>query len=369
MRPERSAADVIHNLLNYGHLSFRDFVEVALYHPQFGYYVTGAQRVGKEGDYVTAPSLSPVFAFSIARLVQEFVRRSMGELCSIVDIGCGDGGLIRELAARTGGSSVRFFGIDRSLERLPVGGSDPIRYLTTVDQVPREGLHFFFSNELFDAIPFARLVQRRGELHELWIAEHDGGLDWVEHEAPAPYADYFAEGGIDLAEGQFADVSLEWGALYGDIARQFERGLIVTCDYGFPGDKLFHPGARRFGTAAAYSGQRVSRDLLANPGEQDLTAHINFTDLERAGEAQGAQTIYFDRLAKFLLSLGATEHEIFRPVEEAGIATGEEGVAWLDRREEARRLILPDGIGEELRVLVQAKGMEDAPWSFQRKLF
>lgn len=371
MRSERTVTDVVHNLLNYGHLSFRDFMEVALYHPAMGYYVTGAQRVGKEGDFVTAPTLSPLFSYAIAGLVREFVRRCEGAVCSIVDIGCGDGGLIRDLARQAGAENVRFFGIDRSLERIPeseIAGA--VRYMKTVDEIPRDGCHFVFSNELFDAIPFARLVQRHGELHELWIGEVEGGgLDWVEHEAPPSYAGYFEERAIELAEGQFADVSLEWGALYGDIARHFERALIVTCDYGYPGSGLFHPRARRFGTAAAYAGQRVSRDLLASPGEQDLTAHINFTDLEQAGHEQGAVTLFFDRLAKFLLALGAADHEIFRPVEEAGITTPEEGVAWLERREEARRLILPDGIGEDLRVLVQAKGMGEGEWGFQRKLF
>ena len=159
------------------------------------------------------------------------------------------------------------------------------------------------------------------------------------------------------------------GSLYGDIIRRFQHALVVTLDYGYPQEKLFHPRARRFGTAAAYAGQRVHRDLLANPGEQDLTAHINFTDLERAGERDGAETLFFDRLAKFLLSIGITRHELFRPVHEVGIGSLEEGVDLIGAREDARRLVLPDSIGEDLRVLVQAKGLETAGWSFQMKLF
>jgi len=113
----------------------------------------------------------------------------------------------------------------------------------------------------------------------------------------------------------------------------------------------------------------VHRDLLADPGEQDLTAHINFSDLERAGERQGAKTLFFDVLAKFLLSIGVTEHELFRPVHEVEIASADEGIALIAAREEARRLILPDGMGEDLRVLVQAKGVSFQNWSFQRSLF
>jgi SAM-dependent MidA family methyltransferase len=199
----------------------------------------------------------------------------------------------------------------------------------------------------------------------LWVKERDGVLDWTEYEAPATYDDYFTERGIELAEGQFADVSLEWVAFHAVVAKFLQRGLIVTIDYGYPANKLFHPRARRFGTAAAYAGQRVSRDLLANPGEQDLTAHINFSDLERAGDRQGATTLFFDRLAKFLLSLGVTEHELFRPVHEMTIEDPEQGMALMEAREEARRLVLPDGIGEEMRVLVQGKNVELDGWPFQ----
>jgi SAM-dependent MidA family methyltransferase len=379
MPAEHTFRDELRNLLQYGDLSFRDFVELALYHPEFGYYTRGENRVGKGGDYVTAPSLSPVFSFAIAGLFREFTGRNEGEVSSFIDIGCGDGGLVRAVAAQIGEENVRFYGVDRTLARVGSGGTplgqpagrrrSDVQFVRTLEEVPRDGAHLIFSSELYDAIPFARLVQRGGHLHELWVSERDGVLDWSEHEASPLYEDYFRERGIALAEGQFADVTPEWEAYHEDVARFLTRGLLVTLDYGFTAAKLFHPRARRFGTAAAYSGHRVHRDLLADPGEQDLTAHINFTDLERAGERQGARTLFFDGLAKFLLSIGVTEHELFRPVHELDVGSAEEGVALLNARDEARRLVLPDGMGEDLRVLVQGKGMSFENWSFQRPLF
>ena len=88
-----------------------------------------------------------------------------------------------------------------------------------------------------------------------------------------------------------------------------------------------------------------------------------------AGERQGARTLFFDRLAKFLLSIGITEHPLFRPVHELEVASAEEGMALIEARDEARRLVLPDGMGEDLRVLVQAKGVSFENWLFQRVLF
>jgi SAM-dependent MidA family methyltransferase len=147
------------------------------------------------------------------------------------------------------------------------------------------------------------------------------------------------------------------------------RGLIVTFDYGLPQSKLFRGRMRRFGTAAAYSKQRVSRDLLINPGEQDLTAHINFDDLRRTGEGQAFDTLFFDIQAKFLLALGATEHELLKPVTDVAIESANEGVALLQARDDAKRLILPDGIGADIRVLVQGRGMGSDKWRFETKLF
>jgi len=296
-----------------------------------------------------------VFSYAIGNLVREFMSRDEGGVFTIVDIGCGGGELIRALREEIDDPRARFFGIDRP---------------RTIDGIPIDGTHFIISNELYDAFPFARLVQRGERLHELWINDQ---LEWTEREAPASYEDYFAGHGIALDDGQFADVSLEWETFHADVIQRFDHALIVTIDYGHPANKLFHPRARRFGTAAAYAQQRVTRDLLANPGEQDLTAHINFTDLERAGERNGATTLFFDRLAKFLLTLDITSHELFRSAAAQAAAlesrAAADAAALLQARESARRLILPDGIGEDQRVLVQAKGVPLDGWSFQKKLF
>jgi len=391
MAGEQSMLDVLRNSLRHSDLPFRDFVELVLYHPEFGYYAKAESPVGKAADYVTSPVLSPVFSYSLGNLCREFMSRSGDGMWQVVDIGCGDGGLIRALAGvggrapgvvETVGSDAlrglsptpdpriptpQFFGLDRNLGRAV---PDPnVTYVKSLDEIPPADARLIISNELFDALPFARLVQRGEKLHELWVTERDGALDWSEHEADTRYDDYFGERGIKLDDGQFADVSLEWSALYDDICRFVNRGLIVTFDYGLPQSKLFRGRMRRFGTAAAYSKQRVSRDLLINPGRHDLTAHINFDDLKRTGEGQAFDSLFFDIQAKFLLALGATEHELFKPILDVSIESANEGLTLLEARDDAKRLILPDGIGADIRVLVQGRGMGPEPWRFQTELF
>jgi len=370
MPGDRSVSNVIRNMLQHGDLSFRDFMEVALYHPELGYYSRSESPVGRNADYVTSPMISPVFVDSLGGLIGEFLSRAGDVVCSVVDIGCGDGSLIYSLYAAVAPGfreKARFYGVDRSLDRVLPG--EGVAFAKQLDAVPSGEVQLVISNELFDALPFARLVMRDEHLHELWIAERDAGFDWVEHEAEPRYDDYFAERDIDLRDGQFADVSLEWEATYDDLCRFVSRGLIVTFDYGHPERQLFHGSARRFGTAAAYSRQRVSRDLLANPGEQDLTAHINFSDLQRAGERRGMETLFFDRQAKFLLALGAGGHDLLAPLDDLKVSSVVEALQLREQREDARSLVLPDGIGEDIRVLVQGRGMGEGRWGFQRKLF
>ena len=346
-------------------------MRLALYHPDDGYYSGQVSPVGTGGDFITAPLLSPVFGFALGKLVREFLSQSGDGPSQIVDVGCGDGALIHSLweASHKIDERVEFFGVDRSLSRL-IDAPDrrALQFYSRVSEVPSSSRRLTFANELFDALPFGRLVKRKDAVHELYVRESGGTVEWTEHPAHRRYLEYLAERPIVLEDGQFADISLEWGEQYDEIACGTTAGLIVTFDYGMREEKLFRSRMRRFGTAAAYRRQRVSRDLLADPGRQDLTAHVNFSDLERAGVRNGFATLFFDSQAKFLLALGATEHPLFTPLEEV-TTSADQAMDLLDARERARRLVLPDGIGEDIRVLVQGKGVADGGWSFQRRLF
>ena len=350
-------------------LPFSEFMRRALYEPELGYYSRARSPVGTGGDFVTSPALSPVFSFALNRLVREFLERGNDEVSQIVDVGCGDGALIHSLfdAARGAWADAEFLGVDQSLDRVVPESAPQLRFVRSLDDL-RTSRRLTIANELFDALPFGRLVMRTDGLHELYVRERKGAIDWTEHPAGARYESYLSERSIVLEVGQFADISLEWSELYELLAQRTPTGLIVTLDYGMRQEKLFRSRMRRYGTAAAYRGHRVSRDLLASPGEQDLTAHVNFSDLEAAGVRNGFETLFFDSQAKFLLALGVTEHELFVPLEETSLPP-EQAIELLDARDRARQLVLPDGIGEEIRVLVQGKGVTGASWSFQRRLF
>jgi SAM-dependent MidA family methyltransferase len=350
-------------------LSFREFVEWSLYDDEHGYYAGAADARDRHRDFITAPAISPLFSWTVVQWFLKNLHRSEDGLSAIVDIGCGDGGLLAGIAgnldaaaadtrapgAASGRPRVDLVGIDRSLGFVPdaLRQSGRITFSTTLDAIPGDRPVLVICNELFDAIPFSRVVRRENGLSELCVTLAGGRLDWAERPAGPELTAYFEQRGVSLSIGQFADVTPEWGSLYASIASRISSGVLLTFDYGYQSDRLFDNRIRRFGTAAAYAGHRVHRELLASPGQQDLTCHVNFDDLIDAGERAGLTTVTFTRLARFLLEAGAAAHPFFsEPV------AGELEMALEQReaRENARRLLLPDGIGDEMRVLVQEKG-------------
>ncbi|MFN2238207.1 MAG: SAM-dependent methyltransferase [Thermoanaerobaculia bacterium] len=345
-------------------LPFEEFVALALYDPDSGYY--SAPKSGL--DYATSVDLSPVFPFALSRFVLRFLAAAGDGVCSVVDIGCGDGSLlagIRDNLPESVLSRVQLIGIDRSAGRLrPELASDPaLHFAGSIEAIDPARPALVLSNELFDAFPFARLVRREEGLRELTVRAEGEELGWGERPAREEYVRYFASREIELEIGQFADISLEWERFYGELAGRIERGVILTIDYGFPQEKLFDIRVRRYGTAVAFHRHRLNRDLMANPGEQDLTAHINFTDLERGGEARGWRTAGFLRQARFLLENGAADHPLLAPRESVEPASAEGAVELAAMRDSARRLLLPDGIGDEMRVLIQTReiGLDEGP--------
>jgi SAM-dependent MidA family methyltransferase len=261
---------------------------------------------------------------------------ALGIPADLLEVGPGTGAHLRAVVAATGGSR-RIVACDRVRRAWPAG-------VEAVDSPEDAGRlrGMVFSYELFDALPIHRLVGRRGErVEELRVAiSAAGGLAWE----PGPVSDarlteWLAERAVVLEPGQVADISLEWVPLYRRLAAALEEGLLVTCDYGFETAALFDRRVRRAGTLACYRGQRVHRDALRDLGEQDLTAHVDFTALREAGEAAGLTTVAFLRQAPYLAAAGMFDELALTP-ELSG---------------DAQRLLDGEGMGEAIRVLVQAR--------------
>lgn len=333
-----------------GAIPFAAFMAEALY-GDGGYYRRAEWPVGARGDYVTGPALSPLLARATGRLLAR-LDRNLGATADFLEVGYGDGAHLAALAASEGGRR-RLRGVDRAARPLPL----PAEALSGLEAIaPRSLAGLIFSYELFDALPVHRLIGTGDGLAELWVGTApDSGFAWEERPLSDPgLAALLGRAGVRLVPGQIADVTPAWERLYAELAARLGRGLLVTCDYGFAGGRLYDPRSRFHGTLACHRRHRLHRDALAWPGEQDLTAHVDFDLLRGAGEAAGLTTLGFTSQALWLAACG-----LF-----ADLAGASER-----QRHEAMALLDPEGMGTEIRVLVQGReigtdGLFDLPLGF-----
>ena len=323
-----------------GALPFATVMEEALY-GDGGYYTRDPPAIGMDGDYVTGSSLSPLFGRATARVVER-VASALGGPADYVEIGYGGAEHLETVAGHlTGPRAGRLLAWDRVARWTPPGVR-ALRDLAELRELAIEGV--VFSYELFDALPVHRLIGRaEGGLGELLVDwREEQGFSWVESDLSSDHLRELLDGHA-LAPGQVADLAPSWRPLYRELARGLRRGLLVTCDYGYERSRLLDARVRRHGTVACYSRHRVDRDALSNLGRKDLTAHVDFTALRETGEAEGLATVAFTRQAPWLVAAG-----IFDEI----AATGAPASA------QARMLLDGDGLGEEIRVLVQSVGIE-----------
>ncbi|MDA1312236.1 MAG: SAM-dependent methyltransferase [Acidobacteria bacterium] len=311
-----------------GPVSFERFMERALYHPEHGYYLRDKDPFGKQGDFFTNSQMQPVFGRFIARQIEQW-RREMGSPpeFTVVELGAGRGETLAEVKKAL--PDVECIAVERGTGPLPGGFTGVV-----------------YSNEFFDALP-VRVVEKRGAiLTELLVGLDEERFGWLAvdtHDAALEqYVDRYAPG---LSGGQRLEVNLQALHELERIAGALERGYVLTIDYGYTAEEI--AAGRRFpqGSLMAYQSHQALEDVLTEPGECDITAHVNFTALEERGRDLGLDSLGLRTQARFLLDLG--EGDQF-----ASVLAGSE-VEALQLRLQLKSLLI--GMGETFRVLVQRK--------------
>lgn len=349
-------------ICRYGPLTFADYMRECLYHPVHGYYSkAGTPRFA---DYYTSVDVHPVFGRLLARQFAEMWERlgCPGKF-TLVEAGAGSGRLATyvldfcEKKFPAFYEALRYVAVERSgvrraqaairLERHSGAG----HFTASVEMPGHVPMGCLFSNELIDALPVHRVVVERGALKEMFIGFHDRKfVDVIAPLSTCAINEYFALQNVALHEEQQAEAGLEACDWITEVGRRLERGYVLTMDYGHPAADLFDDHHMR-GTLLAYRNHRASEDYYATPGEQDLTAHVNFTALESWGKRSGLETAGFTSQTAFLLALGQGN-------EFADLY--DEGQSEVDRirsRLQLKTLVYPEGMGERFMVLIQEKCM------------
>lgn len=337
------------------------FMELALYHPEYGYYASRAQRSGRRGDFYTSVDAGPFFGEMLAVQIGEMVRelrRDEERGVDLVEAGAGNGRLMRDvldaLAADFPGEyrQVRVHLVERSArarsEQNHVLGPHAGRVIASTEALP-EHLHgVLFANELLDAFPVHVLTRRGAQLREIFVAEKGGRL--VEREGAVSSEAVrasFEMSGAEIAPGARAEVSPAAANWIREVGSRLDRGFVILIDYGDDAIAL-RSAARPDGTLRAFREHRVSSNWLDEPGAQDLTAHVDFTAIERAAKEASLRPISRMEQAKYLLALGGVE----RLERRTATLPANEALRW---RLAAKTLLVPGTVGWTHTVLIFEK--------------
>jgi SAM-dependent MidA family methyltransferase len=350
--------DLIHTRIHErGPLTVAAFMDLALYHPQFGYYARSPRRSGAAGDFVTSVDLGPLFG--------ELLATQLAEMASLLDCpkspftlaeaGAGDGRLshamlrgLKKIAPHVC-SHTHLHLVERSAAAREAQRSVLTAWTGQAigsDQLPDEFEGVIVANELLDAMPVHQVVMRETGPVETYVDADGERL--VTREGPLSsdtLRSRLSSNGTTLAAGARAEVSLAAADWVRDAASRMRRGFMLLIDYGDEAARLFGAG-REAGTLTTYrrhhqEGASAETPWLDTPGEQDITAHVDFTSIREAAAAQGCTSLGLMDQTYFLMALAGPRVESFDDAERLAF----------------KSLVLPGGLGSTMKVLVLAKNM------------
>jgi SAM-dependent MidA family methyltransferase len=293
-----------------GPISFSRFMDVALYHPECGYYRTPRDPFGRGGDFYTAEQVQPAFGQLMAARIRELWRQ-MGAPAdfTVVELGAGREEMAPHLAEWT------YLPVDVERGALPEGFTGVV-----------------FSNEFFDALPVDLVEMREDGPHELLVGWAEDRFVWSP--GPLKHQDYVRRHFPHAEPGNRMEVNLPALEWIDRIAATLERGYVVTIDYGYNTREAVRFPA---GTLMSYHRHLALDDVLADPGGRDITAHVHFSALQDHGAAAGLESVSLQTLAQTIVGLG---EEVVTPVAQ-------------EHPLQLKTLLF--GMGETFRVLVQKK--------------
>ena len=349
----------------FGPITFAEYMRECLYHPVHGYY--SQPEVRRFSDYITSVDVHPIFGRLLARQFAEMWQQlDRPREFLLVEAAAGTGRLAGHILEFAQAQLPDFFNALNyvAVERSPARCDQLAAHLShfiqkgkcrsSVEIPARIPIGCVFSNELLDALPVHRVLQQRGALREIFVTTDGKVFSEVLHSlSTGAITEYFAAQQITLAEGQLAEAGLEACDWIAEIARRLERGFVLTIDYGHEAADLFD-AHHHAGTVLSYSKHQASNNLYAAPGEQDLTAHVNFTALRQWGARQGLETLGLLTQTAFLLALGKGND--FEDLYD----TGMDESARLRARLQLKTLIYPEGLGERFQVLLQQKNVPNS---------
>lgn len=351
---------IINKIRSEGPISFYEFMEMALYHPLMGYYTSCNEKIGIQGDYYTSPVLSSLLGVMLGRQLEEMWRFLGKRSFTIVEYGAGTGLLCKHILDYLRNNEPFYnklvYCIVEKSETMRKKQEeilcDKVTWLNSIrDTAPITGC--ILSNELVDNFAVHQVMMKE-ELMEIFVDYENG---FIERLFPAGKAliNYLYQLQVILPRGFRTEINLEAVNWIGEIARSLKKGFVLTIDYGYSSSDLYST-RHSSGTLMCYYKHKINTCPYQNIGDQDITAHVNFSALSHWGKQNGLEYGGFTNQARFLQGLGLTAYII--EMEKEGYIHHQ---SIKDNLTLIRTLLMD--MGSKLKVLLQYKGVKDAQLS------
>ncbi|OGW52185.1 MAG: hypothetical protein A2Y81_02655 [Nitrospirae bacterium RBG_13_43_8] len=346
---------VIEKIKKEGPITFETFMEMALYEPGIGYYASERTEIGKAGDFYTSPHLHPAFGAMIGKQIEEMweIMQRPGDF-HILEIGGGAGYLCKDILdylARRSSIPAAYIIVEtnsfmkqRQEKRLE-DFLDRVIWVSSLEKIKTiKGC--ILSNELLDAFP-VHLIEMENDLKEVYVTSLDNSLVEVTNcLSKEEITDYMNEFSISLTKRYRTEINLRIKDWLRSIDKILSEGFILTIDYGYPAWDYYSEYRNR-GTLLSYYKHQIVEDPYQNIGEQDLTAHVNFSSVKKWGEEFGLKTLGFCQQGTFLISLG---------IDELMSDLYQNSPDYLFEISRIKHLIFPGTMGESHKIILQYKG-------------
>jgi SAM-dependent MidA family methyltransferase len=345
-----------------GWLSFARYMELALYAPGLGYYSAGSLKLGRGGDFITAPEFSPLFARCLARQVAQLIESGLPD---VIELGAGSGALaavvLSELALLDR-LPRRYLILEVSAElkarqraRLAAAVPQLLERVRWLDVLPTHLQGVLIANEVLDAIPTHVVRTRGGSIEEMGVTLRGVAFERAYRPAAGELARVAKS--LALPDDYETEVNLAARAFVKSFGRLLERGVLLFIDYGFPATEYYHAQRTR-GTLMCHYRHHAHDDPFALVGLQDITAHVDFTAIAAAGVDADLRVLGYATQAQFLVNTGITDY--------LGETAPEDVRAYIPLAAQAQKLLSPAEMGELFKVLALGRGVDGPLVGFSR---